>query len=223
MIQFDNRLCSTALTGLFALAASLALSHTALAQSGVLGNGIGAATGPVVGTAAPPPRKAPDPAALPGTHTNRAEAAPAGKTVVDMQPTDALFDAINRGDTPAARDAINRGADLNARNVLGMTPTELSVDLARNDIMFLLLSMRGPSDNGPASSKPASSGTRIADTKAAKNAPRVSQVLATSTKQRGPTNSAPATVTTSRQYATGVDNPGTPNPQAGFLGFGATR
>jgi ankyrin repeat protein len=60
-----------------------------------------------------------------------------------MPPTDALFDAINRGDIAAARDALNRGADLNGVNVLGMTPMELSVDLGRNDISFLLLSMRG--------------------------------------------------------------------------------
>src|ERR1700757_1385559 len=61
----------------------------------------------------------------------------------DMEPTDALFDAINRGDIGAARDAISRGADLRGHNVLGMTPMELSVDLGRNDISFLLLSMRG--------------------------------------------------------------------------------
>jgi hypothetical protein len=60
-----------------------------------------------------------------------------------MQPTDALFDAINRGDIAGARDALNRGADLNGVNILGMTPMELSVDLGRNDISFLLLSMRG--------------------------------------------------------------------------------
>ena len=46
-----------------------------------------------------------------------------------MEPNDALFDAINRGDIAAARDAISRGADLGARNILGMTPMELSVDL----------------------------------------------------------------------------------------------
>ena len=60
-----------------------------------------------------------------------------------MEPTDALFDAINRGDINAARDAISRGANLRGHNVLGMTPMELSVDLGRNDISFLLLSMRG--------------------------------------------------------------------------------
>ncbi len=41
-----------------------------------------------------------------------------------------------------ARDAISRGADLNGHNILGMIPMELSVDLGRNDISFLLLSMR---------------------------------------------------------------------------------
>jgi hypothetical protein len=60
-----------------------------------------------------------------------------------LQPTDALFDAINRGDIASARDALNRGADLNGVNILGLTPMELSVDLGRNDISFLLLSMRG--------------------------------------------------------------------------------
>ena len=64
-----------------------------------------------------------------------------------MEPTEALFDAINRGDIAAARDAISRGAELNGHNILGMTPMELSVDLGRNDISFLLLSMRG-TDNG---------------------------------------------------------------------------
>jgi hypothetical protein len=59
-----------------------------------------------------------------------------------MEPTDALFDAINRGDIGTARDAISRGADLHGHNVLGMTPLELSVDLGRNDISFMLLSMR---------------------------------------------------------------------------------
>ena len=59
-----------------------------------------------------------------------------------MEPNEALFDAINRGDIGAARDAISRGADLQGHNILGMTPLELSVDLGRNDISFLLLSMR---------------------------------------------------------------------------------
>ena len=62
-----------------------------------------------------------------------------------MSPNDMLFDAINRGDAGDAREALARGADLGAHNVLGMTPVDLSVDLSRNDITFLLLSLRGAS------------------------------------------------------------------------------
>ena len=60
----------------------------------------------------------------------------------DIGPTVALFDAINRGDGLAARDAINRGADMNGHNILGQTPLDLSIDLNRNPITFLLLSLR---------------------------------------------------------------------------------
>ena len=88
----------------------------------------------------PPPLPAPD--AVPGAKA-RSPAAPSTHAPTDLQPTDALFDAINRGDIAAARDALNRGADMDGVNVLGMTPMELSVDLGRNDISFLLLSMRG--------------------------------------------------------------------------------
>ena len=85
---------------------------------------------------APPP-------ALPGASSRGDAVAPATRLPNDMSPNDALFDAINRGDVAAARDALSRGADLEARNMLGMSPMELSVDLGRNDISFLLLSYRG--------------------------------------------------------------------------------
>ncbi|MDI2090656.1 ankyrin repeat domain-containing protein [Commensalibacter oyaizuii] len=61
----------------------------------------------------------------------------------DKNPTQALFDAINTGNLNAAQDALGRGADLRATNVLGQTPLEMSVDLNRDRITFLLLSMRG--------------------------------------------------------------------------------
>ena len=88
--------------------------------------------------AGPPP-----PAGLPGAQSNPGTAAPSAKPPAMMDPTDALFDAINRGDIGAARDAVTRGADLGGHNLLGMTPIQLSVDLARNDITFLLLSNGG--------------------------------------------------------------------------------
>ncbi|MEJ0019066.1 MAG: hypothetical protein WDN25_21405 [Acetobacteraceae bacterium] len=88
------------------------------------------------------------PPALPGATSGGRGAAPPTRAAGDMEPTEALFDAINRGDITAARDSVSRGADLNGRNILGMTPIELSVDLARNDISFMLLSMRGDDGRG---------------------------------------------------------------------------
>ena len=103
--------------------------------------------------AAPPP-------ALPGAASHANSVAPATKNPTDMSPNDALFDAINRGDIAGARDALSRGAELEAHNVLGMTPMELSVDLGRNDISFLLLSYRGAggSDSGAAQAQAAQPG-----------------------------------------------------------------
>jgi len=148
-------------------------------------------------------------AALPGA-TPGLGAAPADKTTADLSPNDALFDAINRGDIGEARDAVNRGADIHMPNVLGMTPLELSVDLSRNDITFFLLSLGG-----------ASSGSVAA--KAAAPVPSVVAMMlpakATKAATRTPVpRAAPAAAP--RQYAVS-SNPGTPDPQVGFLGFGA--
>jgi hypothetical protein len=147
------------------------------------------------------PREAPPPA-LPGASSS-AKPAPAQQSPTDMEPTEALFDAINRGDIAVARDAISRGADLNGRNVLGMTPMELSVDLGRNDISFLLLSMRG----GDSRRTPA---PVVAAAK-----PGASKV----TRASAPARSAPAQQTP-RLFA---NDGGTPVPSAGFLGFDSTR
>src|ERR1700742_258930 len=132
-----------------AMAIGVTLGAFVISAAWAQGMGMGMGNSPVssVGrsnrssaSAEKPPVAAPD--AIPGA-TARAPAAPASKGTADLSPTDALFDAINRGDIAAARDALNRGADLNGVNILGMTPMELSVDLSRNDISFLLLSMRG--------------------------------------------------------------------------------
>jgi hypothetical protein len=82
------------------------------------------------------------PSALPGA-TKTQPIAPPSQVPTLMSPTDALFDAVNRGDMAGVRDAIGRGADLSARNELGLTPLDLAIDLGRSDISFLLLSMRG--------------------------------------------------------------------------------
>jgi hypothetical protein len=128
--------------------AAAVLPHSAFAQFNSFG---GAPTGPVVGgnnQSKDGPKPAAPPA-LPGSRVEKTEPAPAAPGAADLPPTEALFDAINRGDMLAARDAINRGADLNGHNVLGLSPLDLSIDLGRNEITFLLLSLRTP-DTGSA-------------------------------------------------------------------------
>jgi hypothetical protein len=166
------------------------------------------------------PQKAPEPSpdAIPGAKP-REPVAPALHPAGDMQPTDALFDAINRGDIAAARDALNRGADLNGVNILGMTPLELSVDLGHNDISFLLLSMRGEDGSqgsravGHDAPPPAPFGKsakagKPAGTKVAANKARTAQAA----------NSIipPKPIATPKLFA---NDGGTPLPNAGFLGF----
>ncbi|MGH7082234.1 MAG: ankyrin repeat domain-containing protein, partial [Acetobacteraceae bacterium] len=97
--------------------------------------------GPVVRTPARAAPPVPPPPGLPGAVHNGGTPAPPSPSESGLSPTAALFDAINRGDLGAAREAIGRGAQLDAKNVLGMTPLELAVDLDRNDIAFLLLSI----------------------------------------------------------------------------------
>ena len=145
---------------------------------------------PVHGGGAALPRRPQEPPGLPGSAARPGETAPPVQTA--LAPTEALFDAINRGDMTEARDAVSRGADVNAPNALGLTPIDLSIDLSRNDITFLLLSVRGQ-DNGARST-------------------RLRALQATAVGRRPPTAAAPTA-----RYA---GNGGAPNPQAGFLGFG---
>ena len=136
------------------------------------------------------PAVAPPP--LPGAGNGPGGAIPSDKPVSSMSPNDELFDAITRGDMAAARDAVSRGADLEARNVLGLTPIDAAVDRGRNDIAFYLLSAR-------ASFRP-SSPSSAPPREAASSRP-------TRTAEQAPTGRAPA------------GNGGTPRPEAGFLGF----
>ncbi len=147
---------------------------------------------------APPP-------ALPGA-VSTDPAAPSGHAALDMNPTAALFDAINRGDLTAAKDALGRGADLAGTNVLGEKPIESSIDLNRNDITFLLLSMRN------------SDSTRVvSDTTSSRNdKPGHLEVSARSARRHEPLEQA---AYTRQQHA---DDGGAPKPEIGFLGFGGS-
>jgi hypothetical protein len=154
----------------------------------------------------------PPPDAIPGAKA-RAPAAPATRPLGDLAPTDALFDAINRGDIAAARDSLNRGADLDAINVLGMTPMELSVDLGRNDISFLLLSMRGE-DSGR--------GSRAVGRDAPAEQPAPKTVAAAKHPPGKPAVRGNPVAATTRPATTPklfANDGGTPLPSAGFLGF----
>ncbi len=178
-----------------------------------------------IGTAGAPPSRAQRertsreqaPPALPGSRAEPAAVAPADRAAADLPPTDALFDAINRGDLATAKDAVARGADLNGTNVLGLTPLELSVDLGRNSISFLLLSLRGGSGynaaGGPAPAEAARPPSR-AERLAAERADRVAR------QQASARIAPPAAPQTARLFA---GNGGSPVPQAGFLGFDAGR
>ncbi|MEJ0045025.1 MAG: ankyrin repeat domain-containing protein [Rhodospirillales bacterium] len=133
------------------------------------------------------------PAAIPGAESS-GEAAPASKNAAEMSPNDALFDAINRGDSPAARDAMNRGAQLDAKNVLGQTPIDAAIEANRNDITFLLLSLRSAAGNG---ARPTQK-------------PPVQQASAHGGHLKASHAIAQATRSADR---------GTPNPAVGFNGF----
>ncbi|MBN9510555.1 MAG: ankyrin repeat domain-containing protein [Alphaproteobacteria bacterium] len=158
--------------------------------------------------------KPPEPhaAALPGARPGLGSM-PADKNAADLAPNEALFDAINRGDITSARDAVNRGAQIDAQNVLGMTPLELSVDLSRNDITFFLLSMRGTSADHHGQQPAVAVAEKTPEKTPAKPA---AKRVALSTKAVAP---KPNLAAMPRQYA-GPSDPGTPVPEAGFLGFG---
>ena len=164
--------------------------------------------------------RAPAPPALPGARAEPTAVAPADRSAADLPPTEALFDAINRGDLPTARDSVNRGADLNGINVLGLTPLELSVDLGRNDISFLLLSLRGGSGYSTSAAPNSTPRTpsqqraeKLAAARAERDAARAQRLVSA---RPAATPAAPAP----RLFA---GDGGQPAPQAGFLGFNAGR
>ena len=202
---------ATLIVCLAALSASPALAQS---LPGGLASGAPKAPAPETKAAEPPP------AAVPGARARAGTVVPADRATADLPPNEALFDAINRGDIASARDAISRGADLDATNLLGLTPTELSVDLARNDITFLLLSFRGGSGGGARGPQQqavdaVAAAPTAADKRRAKQQARAQQEAAKAAIRQA------ATRTQSAPLFAG--NGGTANPTVGFLGFNPTR
>jgi len=198
------------------------LAHPAMAQMAAppdLNNFQGFTGVPQFGQGAPPGPTAarPPPTGLPGAQPKAAPAPPTQPPTM-MSPTDALFDAINRGDLSAAQDAVSRGADLNGQNVLGMTPVQLSIDLGRNDITFLLLSASG----GAATASQSASAAHAVPL-GAKGVGHGRLARTTEHRQERlvrATAAASAPVQTPRLFA---GNGGSPIPSAGFLGFDPAR
>ena len=149
--------------------------------------------------AAPPP-------ALPGAVPSDS-AAPRGHVALDVNPNAALFDAINRGDLAGAKDALSRGADLQAVNILGQKPLDMAIDLNRNDITFLLLSMRG--------AEHPDAGTQIASAQGGDAGGVL--VEASAARRRSPVQEAADL--RARRFA---EDGGTAKPEIGFLGFGGS-
>lgn len=146
------------------------------------------------------------PAALPGA-SNQQAIAPPSTVPATMSPNDELFDAINRNDIAAVRDALSRGAQIDAKDELGMTPLQLSVDLGRNSITFLLLSMRDAGAAAPVqkvAAKPVAHPPKPPSVRKARARP--ARQIEAAERQTLP-----------RKFA---DDGGVPVPQAGFLGFG---
>ena len=159
-------------------------------------------------------QKVAPPSAVPGAKPRPDSVTPLKGGTNDLPPTEALFDAINRGDILSARDAINRGADLDSTNLLGLTPIELSVDLGRNDISFLLLSLRGATGSAQAAKQPA---VDMPATPAPDRRGRRATATVTATRVPPPLRGAPPS--TLHPPALFAGNGGAPIPGAGFLGF----
>ncbi len=208
--------------GALALALGLALTAPA-ARAQLMGGAAGpgdvlaGSKGPLGSKSAPTTHAAPS--ALPGASPAQ-KVAPSEVSPSSMNPTSALFDAINRDDVAAARDALNRGAELQGHNVLGMTPLQLSIDLGRNDITFLLLSMHaGEGGAAPPPAGPSGPGGMLAG-KTASSAPARQAAPARSRPARAPVVARSAPPAAPARVA---GNGGTPVPSAGFLGFDPTR
>jgi len=155
------------------------------------------------------------PAGLPGLTARPSQVIPPTTIPSSMNPNDALFDAISRGDVPTAREAVARGADTNARNALGLTAVDSAVDQGRPDMIFYLLSLRGAAGSAaaPEGNTPPPLPAR---NRAAQREPRPSPTAPAAT---APVRE-PAPARTARLFA---NDGGVAQPEVGFLGFDAGR
>jgi hypothetical protein len=217
MKRLDRRRGKKGRLAALLLAAPLA-AHAQVATPGI--NGPGTLTGaPSPGPAGSNPSdkdKASNALApaLPGAVTTTDSVAPPTKPASEMSPNDELFDGIERGDIQAVRDALSRGASLDARDVLGETPIELSIDLGRHAITFTLLSMRGTNQGDTPPPPPL---LAAAPAKGAKAAPIRAEAGGANTVRVAASAAPSAAGEAGLEMATEIA--GKPDPANGFLGF----
>ncbi|MCC7427309.1 MAG: ankyrin repeat domain-containing protein [Alphaproteobacteria bacterium] len=167
-------------------------------------------------------------------------------------PTTALFAAINAGEIDAVREAVAAGGDVLARNILGLTPIDLAIDLGRNDIAFYLMSQRrggssaldgggeamldsgGSATRDPRAARAAREAQARADREARAARERERREAARQAAEarraggRAPLpdrqGATPAAARTTTQFAPlWTGDGGAARPDAGFLGFNASR
>ena len=180
----------------FALVLSLAATPAVAQMAPGMGGGMGSA---LMGGSAPQPRQhVPDiaPAGVPGAASAPLATGPNLQKPITGDPTTALFTAITKNDYSAAQDAVSRGANLNTQNPLGETPLDMAVALNRSAITFMLLAARNEE------------GGTAAAAAARYHAP--TSTVAVSDRTPAP-RALPVPVMS--------NNPGVPDPAAGFLGF----
>ena len=191
------------------LALGLALTIAAApAMAQLSGGGIGGAGGAGGQAPAPQPRT-PDiaPPALPGASALAPVATgPVLQKPAVGDPTAALFAAIIKGDDGAAQTAVGRGADLNAQNQFGETPLDLAIALNRTGITFLLLQTRNELAAQTGGPEPMGAPWTL-------NSPTPA-----TQKHAVPVSVTPKAAPPRVSLPT---DGGTPNPDAGFLGFGS--
>lgn len=162
----------------------------------------GSGPGSPGGGGAPPAAapRVPDiaPPALPGAGAAPLATGPVMQKPTTGDPTQELFTAVNSGDYASAQDALSRGANLSATNNLGETPLDLSIALNRSQITFLLLATRNETGGDSAA---------------------VTPMPASAAPVAAPVHHHFHPAAMSARPVLG-DNPGTPDPAAGFLGFG---
>ncbi len=208
-MKFAFPLAFSLALGVFVVPAYAQLSGGPMGGGMSMG-GVGGAPMPKLKTPAPDIA----PAGLPGIG---AVAPPVAEPQTQLpargDPTKELFTAINKNDYNSAMDAISRGANLSARDQFGETPLDLSIALNRNNITFLLLGTRNElaSQDG-SNTMMGARWTLPSQTGSARPSSHDAAPLETPT-------SAKANATPVLRTAIPASDTGTPDPQAGFLGF----